>query len=269
MDGVDCRRCFICLPAKLVVQITAFLIFAFSFWELISWCLFAHVRINALEPVKCYGTRCGENDMFSCAGQEEASMHVVYLYDILAGTVLGAVGFMGAYSGDPKLLKWLSLFLAVFAILRLVVLVWDSAYTLSCGAYCSHVMEEMIFWPTPNWPVSRKSKDLLLQMSTFEGRKANEIVGFNIGFVHSSLVVVAACLSWYVSRVVSGMCDVLTFGTLGPTFYDAYEQSGEVGMHVNLNAWLENTRNKEADRLSRDYYMKKARKSSKGYGSIP
>lgn len=196
-------------------------------------------------------------------------MHVVYLYDILGGTVLGAIGFMGAYNGDPKLLKWLSLFMAVFAILRFAVLLWDTGYTFSCGAYCSHVMEEMIFWPTPNWPVSRKSKDLLFQMTAFEERKANEIVGFNIGYMHSLLVVVAICLSWYGSRIVSGMCEVLTFGSLGPTFFDAYKRSGQVGMNVNLNAWLEHSYNKEADRLTHDYYMKKARNSSKGYGSIP
>jgi len=267
MQGIDCGKCFICLPVKPVVQLTALLVFAFSFWELISWFLFAHVRVGALKPVVCHGTRCDEFELFTCAAQEEASMHVVYIYDILGGTVLGSMGLLGAYNGDPKLLKWLSVFLAVFGVLRFAVLLWDTAYTFYCGAYCTHVMEEMIFWPTPSWPISRNSKDLLLQMKTFEEKKADEIAGFNIGYVHSVLVFVAIIFCWYGSRIVSGLCEMLTFGNLGSTFFDAYKRSGPVGANVNLSSWLQHSYDKEEDQLTRDY-LNKALNSSKNYGTL-
>lgn len=218
-----------CVPRKLFVLLLAMGTLIFGVQGVVQTFLLRQLPGEAGSAAwqsqeRCIGHTC--NDVLTCRGLREASFHMREAIFVFAASLFGYWGVLGALHGYIDDLLWFANFLVSCIIILVVLVAIDGIYTLGCGEFPLHVIDEAIMWPFPNIPVRDVVKvEIREAMVSYPVNFVNRLANVNIFLVYLAVELGTAVFLTYCAHQVMCLAQLNRHGSLG------------LGATFDMNAW--------------------------------
>lgn len=220
-----------CIPRRLFVLIVAasFCLYgiASSCYAIVSAQLPGEAGTAAqLAQDRCVGHRC--QDVLTCRGAREATFHMREVTLVVASTVFGCWGTIGAAHSHASELSWFASSLIGLAVLLASCVLLDGAYTMICQAYPLNVVDEAVLWNIPGIPVREAVKyEIRDAMVSYPVEFVNRLTELNVFAVYVVLEALAIAFLAYTAVQVLTLAHYVVHGTLG------------LGVNYDIRDWRE------------------------------
>jgi len=192
-------------------------------WIYLFYLILIKYILNAesLTPKHCSGPHCDQ--IISCLGFWEATMHINDVLVVFSGIIFGYLGVCGTHNRVPYEVHAFMMFCGGKVCWLLAMIFADTVYYEVCQEYPYNVASQALQWPIPNVPVPEQVKSEV-------GRMQHTPIGFLMSVYHSRYPAVAQIDVWeyYYLRIIPEMilllwtfreawilCDTVAYGPFG------------------------------------------------------